>query len=430
MKTIIGVFVLLITFILIFPVFSQNPEWKTYSNGIKVNCIVEEGKYIWGGTTEGLVQIDKSLGTSSFFNTSNSDLSDNNINCLEIDTDGTKWIGTENFGLVKFDGINWSVYDTSNSALPGNNVKCIAVDIDGNKWIGTGGGGLARFDGNTWVIYDTSNSELPDDAVRCISIDNNKNIWISAWTWSFNCLIGCGGVVQIDGSLWSVYRWENNTFPDNRVYCITFDSEGDKWFGTGSGLVQFDVGDWNIYNSGLPDDNVIDVDFDEEGLKWIGTPRGVVRFDGSTWVKYDTSNSELPNNGVNCIVIDSDGNKWIGTNGGLTVFNEGGVVGIQVPTRISTNPKSQIPTHVTLSQNYPNPFNPSTTIEFSLPKSEFATLKIYTLLGQEVATLVQDKLPAGNHTYQFDGSNIASGVYMYRIEAGKYSDVKKMILLQ
>jgi hypothetical protein len=90
----------------------------------------------------------------------------------------------------------------------------------------------------------------------------------------------------------------------------------------------------------------------------------------------------------------------------------------------------KIPKLYSLRQNYPNPFNPSTTIEFTLPTSEFVTLKIFNILGEEVTTLVNDKLQAGVHTYQFEGSNLASGVYMYRIEAGEYNKVMKMILLK
>ena len=83
-----------------------------------------------------------------------------------------------------------------------------------------------------------------------------------------------------------------------------------------------------------------------------------------------------------------------------------------------------------LNQNYPNPFNPSTTIEFTLPKSEFTSLKVYNILGKEVTTLVSNKLNQGNHTYQFDGKNLASGIYYYELVAGDYREVKKMILLQ
>jgi hypothetical protein len=83
-----------------------------------------------------------------------------------------------------------------------------------------------------------------------------------------------------------------------------------------------------------------------------------------------------------------------------------------------------------LFQNYPNPFNPSTTIEFTLPKSEYVELNVYNILGKEVATLVSNKLNSGNHTYQFDGKNLASGVYYYQLVAGDYREVKKMILIK
>jgi hypothetical protein len=89
-----------------------------------------------------------------------------------------------------------------------------------------------------------------------------------------------------------------------------------------------------------------------------------------------------------------------------------------------------IPSDYSLNQNFPNPFNPSTTIEFSLPKSEFVELKVYNILGKEVSTLVSNKLNQGNHTYQFDGNNLASGVYYYQLVAGQYREVKKMILLR
>jgi len=89
-----------------------------------------------------------------------------------------------------------------------------------------------------------------------------------------------------------------------------------------------------------------------------------------------------------------------------------------------------IPTEYTLKQNYPNPFNPSTTIEFSIPKSEFVTLKIYNLLGQEVVTLVSDKLVPDHYKYIWDATNYSSGIYFYKLEAGSFIQVQKLILIK
>lgn len=84
-----------------------------------------------------------------------------------------------------------------------------------------------------------------------------------------------------------------------------------------------------------------------------------------------------------------------------------------------------------LSQNFPNPFNPTTTIEFSIPKSEFVTLKIYNVLGQEAATLISESMQAGNYRTEWDASGFASGVYYYHIKAGgEFQEVKKMILIR
>jgi len=83
-----------------------------------------------------------------------------------------------------------------------------------------------------------------------------------------------------------------------------------------------------------------------------------------------------------------------------------------------------------LFQNYPNPFNPNTTIEFSIPKSEFVTLKIYNTLGQEVAILVSEQLSRGNYKYTWDASEFASGIYYYKINAGSFVKTKKLLIIK
>ncbi len=83
-----------------------------------------------------------------------------------------------------------------------------------------------------------------------------------------------------------------------------------------------------------------------------------------------------------------------------------------------------------LAQNYPNPFNPSTRIEYSIPNQSKVVLKVYNLVGQEVATLVNDVLPAGIHSVRFDANKLATGFYVYRLSAGDFTSVKKMLLLK
>jgi len=83
-----------------------------------------------------------------------------------------------------------------------------------------------------------------------------------------------------------------------------------------------------------------------------------------------------------------------------------------------------------LSRNYPNPFNPSTNVKFSIPKSDIVTLKVYNVLGQEVATLINRELAAGSYKVDFNASQLSSGVYFYTIKAGSFTATKKMMLLK
>ncbi len=83
-----------------------------------------------------------------------------------------------------------------------------------------------------------------------------------------------------------------------------------------------------------------------------------------------------------------------------------------------------------LAQNYPNPFNPSTSIRFSIPEEGFVTLKVFNIIGQEVATLVNEVKTTGNYEVSFDASQLTSGIYFYTINTGNYSQTKKMMLIK
>ena len=89
-----------------------------------------------------------------------------------------------------------------------------------------------------------------------------------------------------------------------------------------------------------------------------------------------------------------------------------------------------VPKVFTLQQNYPNPFNPTTKIAFSIPSQMKVELAVYNILGQKIATLVNETLSAGGHETSFDASRLASGMYIYRITAGQFTSAKKMMLLK
>ena len=114
-----------------------------------------------------------------------------------------------------------------------------------------------------------------------------------------------------------------------------------------------------------------------------------------------------------------------------TAFHDGPKYGV---TAVD-NSENVIPTDFSITQNYPNPFNPSTTIRYGLPQASSVTIKIYNILGQEVKTLVNEDKSAGTYTVQWNGDNdfgyqVASGTYIYRIVAGNFVQVRKMVLLK
>lgn len=88
------------------------------------------------------------------------------------------------------------------------------------------------------------------------------------------------------------------------------------------------------------------------------------------------------------------------------------------------------PVKFVLAQNYPNPFNPTTTISWQSPVGALQTLKIYDVLGREIATLVNEYKPAGKYEVEFNASNLPSGIYIYKLTAGNFTAVKKLMLLK
>ncbi|MDR3626599.1 MAG: T9SS type A sorting domain-containing protein [Ignavibacteriaceae bacterium] len=113
--------------------------------------------------------------------------------------------------------------------------------------------------------------------------------------------------------------------------------------------------------------------------------------------------------------------------GGSEIVND--KFGDQVTAVVSQNTKT-LPTKYAISQNYPNPFNPTTNINYAIPQSGNVSLKLYNILGQEVATIFQGFQKAGNYVANFNASKLASGVYLYRLQAGNFTVTKKMVLMK
>jgi hypothetical protein len=102
---------------------------------------------------------------------------------------------------------------------------------------------------------------------------------------------------------------------------------------------------------------------------------------------------------------------------------------VQTPSNITQNGNG-IPNKYLLYQNYPNPFNPSTKISFDIPNSGLVIIKVYNVLGKEITTLVNKVMSGGSYMVEFKGSGLASGTYFFRIQAGGFTQVKKMLFIK
>lgn len=103
---------------------------------------------------------------------------------------------------------------------------------------------------------------------------------------------------------------------------------------------------------------------------------------------------------------------------------------LNVITDVENPNQSDIPLDFALNQNYPNPFNPTTRIQYQLSGNSQVTLKVYNILGSEVATLVNEEKQAGSYEVSFDASDLSSGIYFYSLRAGSFIETKKMLLLK
>ena len=110
---------------------------------------------------------------------------------------------------------------------------------------------------------------------------------------------------------------------------------------------------------------------------------------------------------------------------------EPGAVVVKAPTTVEDGVEpSGLPTSFSLSQNYPNPFNPSTVIEFALPRAGLVKLEVFNILGQKALTLIDRRLPAGNHQVEFDATGYPSGIYFYRLSHDEVKLTRKMTLVK
>jgi len=214
---------------------------------------------------------------------------------------------------------------------------------------------------------------------------------------------------------------------DENIIYVTF--SGLKWRDPQPHVFRSsDMGTtWSDISSNLPDApvNAFAVDNNDQSVLYLGNDVGMyVSF--NTGVSWEFLGEGLPIVTVGDIKIHPTANFLVAGTHGRSMYK----IDLDMVTGIKTNNESTPLNSFVLEQNYPNPFNPSTTIRYKVGSQQFVELNVYDILGNEVENIVGEEKAEGVYELEFDASNYTSGVYIYKLQAGNFIDVKKMILIK
>lgn len=443
----------------IFRTSNNGESWNAFNDGItntNINCIFSANSILFIGT-EGGDGIYRSLTYGDDWTGSNTGLNNTYVNSMSVmpkgaggnyifagtydgvfrsDNDGEDWILVNN-GLTDlkilslavsgkhlyagtsngiFHSINYgSSWTPVSIGLTTMEVRALAAAVtrtgDTSIFAGTYGGGVFRSDNNASGEWEVVNSGLTLEHVLCLAVLDT------------NIFAGGAGICRSTDNGENWYPADSGlTYKSVLAFAIS-PGKDFIWAGTygGGAFVSADNGkSWTRVNSGLPNYYFF-WSFAISGTNIFGAINGVCLLEdiNGSWKEVNTG---LGHMGVRCLII-SGTDLYGGIQGG-GVWKRPLSDMITSAESLSTN----LLANPTLSQNYPNPFSSVTDICFSIPSASFVSLKIFNTLGQVVATLVENELPAGTYTKQWNANNVSSGIYFCRLRAGDRIETKRLLI--
>ncbi|MBO6792298.1 MAG: S8 family serine peptidase [Balneolaceae bacterium] len=309
-----------------------------------------------------------------------------------------------------------------------------------------------NFDGWDWFRYVITDGQLTDTATVFISVRNTPHfptgsdqqyVFLEDESLTLSTVRMAAGVGGQDADL---FVWASpmhdavSISHDSDNHTVTFSAD-DNFFGQTDAM--FYVG-----HEGEPMDSMM-VSIIITPINDAPTAEFSANVDGSTVTFADMSSDAIDmqaggivawewNFGDGTSSTDQNPTYDYGTTGDftvtLTVTDNGGLTdtfeeNVNIMS-VSNEVDGAVPTEFAIEQNYPNPFNPSTNINYSLPEASKVSIVVYDMLGQRVAEIVNSEKSAGYHTVTFDASALSSGMYVYQIKAGAFSQTKKMMLIK
>lgn len=394
----------------------QNPKGIAAFNADRVFAVKSQGNILWIGTFVGLIRLDKTTERLTVYTEGNSNLADDHIASIAIDSTGLLWIGTRDGAAARFNGTDfkavnssttgvwmdqwvteieidsvgkvwlcaernllisnlntWKTFLTAWPYIGFSQTSKLVFDKTGTPWLGTDWG-LGKFVGDTVLTkYDGFVNHI-----NSLAVDRNNALWLAEY-----------GLVKYDGETKTFYNTGTAPLPSNLIWDLKFDSKGVLWFPCGQFLGKYDGVSWQFFPCDFGEDGAYRIEIDENDIIWLGTlGNGVYRFDGVNWKHYS-----------------------------------------MLVTSVPAEPSASSAPGYQLFASYPNPFNSMTTIRYRLPVASKVSLKIINSLGQVVATLVEAEQAQGSYQVSWN-SSAASGLYFCRLEAGGFTDTRKLILLK
>jgi streptogramin lyase len=413
--------------------------WAPYTNPVDnyASFITSDNKGQLWMCGEGVDVLRKSGQWNHFSNTQSfTHFPDNSPSVMAFDSSGNAYIAfTYDAGVVKLDPTTGQgTYITPDSAKYANlstrPIRSLAVDWNGNIWCATlpngNVGGVYRInaDGSGGYLWstDSSISWISND-VRTVAVDHCGNVWIGT----------DGGASMFDGSNWTIMNTFNTpSLPSDSINMIYVDAGGHIWFCTDQGLAEYMPLPEMVYLNSPANNAVITTD--TVTCYWSWACSNVTRY----YFEY-ADNASFTNSKIDTTLVSFTtgipSKHLTGLANNTTYYwrvkaeNDAGYGSFATtPQQFSVNTalavhedNSGIVNGLDLQQNYPNPFNDETTIRFSVPQRENVSLKVYDVLGNEVATLAQGTMERGAYSVPVDATSLAglhTGLYIYRLQAG------------
>lgn len=387
-------------------------NWTNYNVGNSpipsntITSILTTETENWIGTDNGLAKFD---GNSwEVFQAESSDLVDDRVYDLHQDSDGNIWVVTA-LGITRITEQGWEVRSTND--LPNGVTQFRSIDIDqlGNIWIGTWGYGILKYDGSDWTQYNTDNSGLPSNGIFEVRVDESGIVWIG----TFN-----EGLVTFDGQNWTIYNSSNSDLPNDNVRCIEFDFSNNVWVGTDDGLARrTPLNRWDVFSYvelGHSVHSVREVIRSETGNMYFATDGGLIKFENFVYTFYTAQNSNIPHNNLYCLAQDGRGDIWIGT----------GADGAAVLSSSSSLSTGKNPT-VEYFQPYPNPTNTDITLALTQPVKQPFEISVFNTVSQVMYRENGTLLKSSNYKIPLD--DLPKGTYLIRLISDGKVDTKRVI---